>query len=175
MIRQELVSLGRVVGTHGVRGEIKILSYAESLNIFRGISRVFLKQEGGRVETKKVISVRFHKGLVLMRLKDILSRDEAQLLMDAQVCVSKNDLRECGEGEYYWFDIMGLKVYTEKGTYLGEVKEILPTGTNDVYVVSEGRDEYLVPAISQCVRKVDLKKGTMVVRPLPGLWDLNDI
>lgn len=73
------------------------------------------------------------------------------------------------QGEYFHYQLMGLRVMTEEGEELGEISEIIETGSNDVYVVSGGRGELLLPAISQVVREVDLTHQTMVVRLLEGL------
>ncbi|HIC92459.1 MAG TPA: 16S rRNA processing protein RimM [Syntrophaceae bacterium] len=175
MVRENLVPLGKVVGTHGVKGEIKVLSYAESWKTFQEIKEVFIRKEEDSPERYKIVFIRTQRELILIRLQGILSRTEAQQLIGAQICVPRDNLKECEEGEYYWCDIIGLKVYTEEGRYLGRVERIFPTGANDVYVASDGIHEYLVPATSECVQEIDIKKGVMIVRPLPGLWDLDDI
>jgi 16S rRNA processing protein RimM len=173
MDQHDLVPLGKVVGTHGVKGEIKVLSYAESRKSFQEVGRVFLAGKGF-LNSYNIVSVRPHKNLLLIRLKEIPSKTEAEELVSAQICVLKDDLEGCGEGEYYWFDIVGLQVYTDKGRHMGRVQRIFATGSNDVYVASDGGHEYLIPATSECVQKIDIENRTMVVKPLPGLWDLDE-
>lgn len=175
MVHENLVPLGKVVGTHGLKGEVKVLSYAESWKTFHEIREVFIRKEEGSPKRHKIVLVRPQGGLILIKLEGILSKTEAQQLIGAQICVPRNNLKECEEGEYYWCDIIGLKVYIEEGGYLGRVERIFPTGANDVYVVSDGVHEYLIPATPECVQQIDIKKGVIVVRPLSGLWDLDDI
>lgn len=173
MGQHDLVPLGKVIGTHGVKGEIKVLSYAEFWNTFQQLGKVFLARKGF-LNSYNIISVRPHKNLLLISLKEILSKTEAEELISAQICVSKDDLEGCEEDEYYWFDIIGLEVCTEEGRPMGRVERIFTTGSNDVYVASDGEREYLIPATSECVQKIDIGNKTMVVRPLPGLWDLDE-
>jgi 16S rRNA processing protein RimM len=80
-----------------------------------------------------------------------------------------NRLRNLPEGEYYWRDIEGLKVITEEGKVLGTIESIFPTGGNDVYVVSGGEREILLPGIAEVIRKIDIDQGVMIVRLLEGL------
>jgi 16S rRNA processing protein RimM len=81
-------------------------------------------------------------------------------------------LPELAEGEFYWCDLLGLKVVTDLGEFLGTLTDIIATGSNDVYVVKNDSREYLIPALADVVLEVDLDEGKMVVSPPEGLLDL---
>jgi 16S rRNA processing protein RimM len=84
----------------------------------------------------------------------------------------RDQLPETDEGEYYWVDLIGLRVVTDDGAELGTLREIIETGSNDVYVVQGREKEYLIPALADVVSSIDLEAGTMTVTPLDGLLDL---
>jgi 16S rRNA processing protein RimM len=90
-------------------------------------------------------------------------------LVGCPVLIEKNRSKALPDGEFYWFQIVGLKVFTESGELLGEVKEILPTGSNDVYVVRDGQKEHLIPATESVIREINLKRKMIVIHPLEGL------
>ena len=87
---------------------------------------------------------------------------------------SKNSLKKAGDEEFFWFELLGLRVYHENGTYLGRLTQIIPTPANDVYVVTKGKKEHLIPATLEVVRKIDLEKGRMIISPLEGMLEINE-
>jgi 16S rRNA processing protein RimM len=112
-----------------------------------------------------------HKGVVLVTIDGITSIEGAQPWVGCEVCAEKASLRPPEEGAYYWFDIIGMKVFTSAGRLLGRVEEIFPTGSNDVYVVRDGRKEILIPAIDSVVIHIDSRDKTITVDLPEGLED----
>jgi 16S rRNA processing protein RimM len=96
-------------------------------------------------------------------------RDAASKLVGQAVFASAGHLPSLPEGEYYWREVIGLRVVTEEGEPLGTVQAVFPAGSHDVYVCGGGEREILLPAISEVVRTVDIEKGLMTVRLLKGL------
>jgi len=86
--------------------------------------------------------------------------------------VRQDQLPETGDDEYYWKDLIGLSVVTCNGLWLGKITRIMETGANDVYLVKNGKQEYLIPAIADVIQRVDLTSGTMTITPLEGLLEL---
>jgi 16S rRNA processing protein RimM len=95
-----------------------------------------------------------------------------QHLVGREIYAERGQLPELTEGEYYWCDLIGLKVVTAEGVLLGELYDIMATGSNDVYLVRSGEKEYLIPAIEDVVVEVNLAAGVMTVSPLEGLLEL---
>lgn len=161
--------MGKIVGTHGIRGILKMVSFAESNALFApGKALAFRGKDGAR-KTFRVTSSRPHKSVILLRVDGIASIETAQVWSGCEVCVEKAALAPSEKGTYYWHEIIGMKVITPDAERLGQVKAIFPTGSNDVYVVRDGDKEVLVPAIDSVVLNIDPDKNTMTVDLPEGL------
>ena len=171
MHEDALIPIGKVVGTHGIRGELKVHSWAESAASFPQGRRLSLRREGKPLVAFKIASARPHKRHVLLALEGIASLDAAQEWIGCELCIDKASLPEPEKGSYYWHQIIGLKVLAADERCLGKVEAILPTGSNDVYVVREGEKEILIPAIESVVTDIDLKGGILRVDLPEGLED----
>jgi 16S rRNA processing protein RimM len=116
-----------------------------------------------------VEAARWHRKDVLLKLDGIDTPEEAEELRGCLLEVPESQLRLLAEGEFYRFQVVGLRVYDGEGHALGEVAEVLPTGSNDVYVVRGAMGELLVPAIDEVVKEVDVDSGRMVVELMEGM------
>lgn len=165
----ELLLIGEVVRPHGVAGEVKVAIAPEYLEVLReGVDRVYL---GPRQKPYVVLNTRPHQGALLLLLEGVQSRNEAEALRGARVYVRVGDLPPLPEGDYYVHDLLGLQVYDQDtGALLGELTEVLATGSNDVYVVRRPNGaELLLPALESVILLIDLEAGAMRVRVPPGL------
>ena len=169
MLEDALIPIGKVVGTHGIKGYLKIVSYAESAASFAPGKQLALRQEGRPVVIFEIESARSHKRGILLALEGIDSVDEAKEWVGYELCINGATLPEPEEGTYYWHQIIGLEVLTEDDHHLGRVAAILPTGSNDVYVVRDGDKEVLVPAIDTVVVDIDLAHKVLRVDLPEGL------
>lgn len=169
MPRNTLVSVGVVARPHGITGEVKlevVPAYAEV--IVRHLRRVFL---GPERQPYRIRSARLHQRAVLLHLEGVRTRNDAETLRGAEVFLHADDLPALPAGEYYMHELLGLHVLeAETQTELGELAEVLVTGSNDVAVVRrpDGR-ELLLPALPDVILSVDLDANTMHVRIPPGL------
>ena len=132
---------------------------------------VWLRKVHGAASRIRVEGAKAHKKALVLKLEGIDSIDAAEGVVDSELMVRRSSLAALGEGEYYWFQLIGLKVQDEKGRSYGFIREIIETGSNDVYVARQGDEEFLIPATEQVVRKIDLEERVMVIEPLPGLFD----
>ena len=164
-----LIAIGRIIGPHGIRGEVRLFSYAESIETFVPGSSLFLKLPDGKKGEYIIVSARPHKKAVLLKLEGIDSIDEVNVWRNAEVFLQKASLKELDEGTYYWFQIIGLKVVTVDHKFLGKISNTIRTGSNDVYVVRNQSEEVLIPAIESVIVEIDLKKGLMRVDLPEGL------
>ena len=148
-------------------GNVKIYSYAESLSVFSPGALLLARHDKGEGKTYSIKWAKPHSKTVLLSLKGIENRTQAEALVGSALYIEKKSLPELEDGDYYWFDIIGLSVFTIAGEYIGRVASIMPTGSNDVYVVkavAEGRQkETLIPALASVVVSIDLEKKTMQV------------
>ena len=172
MESDDLIPLGRVVGTHGIRGELRVLSYSGEFTTLKALRRLLLRGERGDVMDVALAGVRLHGGKALIRLNGYDDINTVESLVGRELVVYRHQLPEPDEGEYYWHDLLGLRVISETGEEFGTLVDIIETGSNDVYVVADGNREYLFPALEEVVREIDLAGRTMTVSPLEGLLDL---
>jgi 16S rRNA processing protein RimM len=165
--------VGRVVGAHGIRGSLKVHSYAESLSVYEAGKGILVAHPDGSVRTMTVQWVQPHGRGLLMTLEEVTDRSQAENLAGSELFVDKARLPVLEEDTYYWFDLVGLRVYNTTGVLLGCIDEVIPTPGNDIYVVkgkSNGQPkELLIPATGDVVLKVDLEGRTMIVDPPEGL------
>jgi 16S rRNA processing protein RimM len=123
------------------------------------------------VRALTVSAARPHKRFMLLRFEGVDDADQALPLVGSEVCVRPDQLPPLGPGEAYHVDLIGCSVETEEGTPLGEVVDVLVTGSNDVCVVHDGKREVLIPIIDDVIVRLEIDAGKIVVRPLPGLLD----
>ncbi len=161
--------IARIVGAHGNRGVCRIASYAESLDIFEPGGRLFVETPRVPRPWLEVLWVKAHSKGALMAFRDVADRDAAEMLRGAALYIDKDQLPDLEEESYYWFELIGMEVYTPDGRYLGRLESVLPTGSNDVYVVRNADREILVPALASVVKSVDTAQMRMEVVLPEGL------
>ncbi len=171
---KNLFPIGRVVKPHGVKGKVKVEYYGENLQGLSLYHEIFIEDEKGRPEAYKVLEAIPQPPRLILRLKGIDKIEEVAPLMGREIFVEREALLGLGEGEYYWVDILGIEVETQEGKRIGKVKEIFPTGANDVYVVEGRRGEILLPATGEVIQSIDIKKRMMKVVRKEGLWEDED-
>ncbi|MBW2513562.1 MAG: 16S rRNA processing protein RimM [Deltaproteobacteria bacterium] len=173
MDNSHLLSIGKIVGVHGLKGVLKVFSYAESTTRYTSGMPLHLKDSQGNGFILKVVWAKSHSKTTLLFLEGIHNRDQAEQLVGSELFIDKSALEVLEEGTYYWTDLMGLSVYDLAGNYLGKLTAIVQTGSNDVYVVKkmEGATvtEVLIPALASVVRDVDLDQRVMRVHLPEGL------
>lgn len=165
MNADELITVGRIVAPHGVRGDLRILPDTDRPEIFKKLKSICIGSD-----TYRLKSGRPHKNVYILHVDGVDDRNAAELLVGKQVTVPFSKLPPRKEGEYYYFQLTGLKVNDDAGRPVGTLTEVLETGANNVYVVTgEDGKEILLPAIPSCILAIDIDKGTMTVS-LPE-WD----
>ncbi len=171
--RDDLVLVGRVIGAHGIRGNLKVHAYAESLSVYETGEGIRAALPDGSVQRMVVKWVKPHGRIVLMAVEAATDRSQAESLIGSELFVDKAGLPALEEDTYYWFELLGLRVHNTAGVLLGRLDEIIPTPGNDIYVVKGKQNgkirETLIPATGDVVLKVDLAGKTMIVDPPEGL------
>lgn len=169
---EEYIEVGKIVNTHGVKGELKIIPTTDDPKRFELLEEIFVNTKEGPI-SYKVDNVRYLKNFVLLKLKGIDDMTQAERLKTCVLKIPRDLALPLGENEYYIGDLYNMKVLTDDGEDLGEIIDILFTGSNDVYIVKNKANpnskEILIPAIKQCILNVDIKENTMIVHLLEGL------
>ena len=154
------ICIGTIVAPHGVRGDIRILPQTEHPEQFLDLDYLLL--DDGR--TLHLTNARFHKRMALVKCREVNNMNEAELLRGKNVFIRTEDLPELEEGEFYVADLLGCKVIDTAGAEIGELKDVISTGSNDVYVVkTAGAKELLVPALKQHVKEINPEERRIVV------------
>ncbi|MBB3101676.1 ribosome maturation factor RimM [Azomonas macrocytogenes] len=163
----ELLILGKIVSVHGVRGEVKVYSYTDPIDNLLDYRHWTLRR-GEEVRQVELLQGRLQGNILVARLKGLEDREEARSYADFEIYLPKQQLPVLEDGEYYWYQLEGLKVTNQAGELLGKVHHLLETGANDVLVVRPCEDslddrERLLPYIDHCVLSIDLAAGEMSV------------
>ena len=169
MPENPLMPIGKIVGAHGINGAVKAYFYnARHANPLPGDILRIITSRG--VETRYPVEwARPHKRNLLLGLKGIDNRSLAESLANAEIVINRGDLPDLEGDTYYWTDLIGMDVYTTADSYLGRITAIIPTGSNDVYVVKDKHSEVLVPALKSVIVSVNLETNKMKVDLPEGL------
>ena len=173
MERSGVIPIGKIVGAHSMNGTSKVYSYSESLSIFKPNGEIILRSPDGQEKIYEINWVKPHTRNVLLALKGVSDRTQAEKLIGCELLIDKASLPELEDGTYYWFDLIGLSVFTVEGKFLGRIESIISTGSNDVYVVKapdgDQKDEVLIPALESVVLDIDFERQKMQVDLPEGL------
>ena len=169
---ENLLRVGVITSTHGVRGEVKVFPTTDDMNRFKKLKSVIL-DTGKEHKTLNIESVKFFKNMVILKFKGFDNINDVEMWRQKDLLITRDQAVKLSPDENFIVDLIGLTVMTDEGEKLGVMKDVLQTGANDVYIVkmSDGK-EVLLPAIKDCILNVDLEKGEMLVHVLDGLLDL---
>ena len=165
------IVVGQVLRPHGVRGELRIEIITDYPERLWEHEHFYLARPDtpDTVARYRIEGLRSHKNILLLKLEGCDERTAAERLRGMLVQIPFEKAIPLEEGEYYYFQLIGVSVETESGEWLGRVAEVLDTGANDVYIVHGPRGEMLLPAIENVVLELDLEAGQMIVHLLPGM------
>jgi 16S rRNA processing protein RimM len=163
-IQGKLILIGKVAGTHGIRGHLKITPYSGDTESIISKSQLILVGPDGENEIFKVAESSAHGKKVLVRFSNFNNINQILHLVGREIYVSREQLPDLPEGEFYWYDLIGMQVNTTEGASLGVIDDVIVTGSNDVYVVKSVEGEHLIPALEDIVLNVDLHSRVMLVK-----------
>ncbi|HIQ74001.1 MAG TPA: 16S rRNA processing protein RimM [Candidatus Cottocaccamicrobium excrementipullorum] len=168
---EELLRVGVISSTHGVRGEVKVFPTTDDPERFRLLKEVLL-DTGREKLSLKIQNVKFFKNMVILKFEGYDNINQIEMYRGKELWIRRDQAVELKENEYFIADLVGLTVIDDEEKVLGTLTDVIQTGANDVYAVKlENGKEVLIPAIRQCILKVDLEAGMMKVHVLPGLMD----
>ena len=166
---EDLLKVGVITTTHGVRGEVKVFPTTDDAERFLELEYVLL-DTGRELRRLDIKNVRFFKNLVILKFDGIDNINDIEKYKGRDLWIPREEAQELGEDEYYIADLQGLNVVLEDGTEFGTLRDVMETGANDVYIIdSNEHGEVLLPAIKECILDVDLEKNTMTVHLMKGL------
>ena len=166
---EQLLQVGVISSTHGVRGEVKVFPTTDDVRRFKKLKNVILDTGRGYL-TLEIEGVKFFKQFVILKFKDYDNINDIEKYKGKSLLVDRANAVRLRRNEYFIADMIGLKVFTEDGEEFGTMKDVLETGANDVYIIdSLKHGEVLIPAIKQCILDVNIEEGTMKIHLMEGL------
>lgn len=165
----ELLRIGVITTTHGLRGEVKVFPTTDDARRFDDCDEVILIKKGEHIPIH-VERVKYFKNLVIVKFREFNDISEVEQLRKCDIMVTRENAVPLEEGEFFICDVIGARVVEEDGTPIGNVKDVLETGANNVFVIeTEDGREVLFPSIPDCIKKVDVEKKEVVAHIMPGL------
>lgn len=172
--KQNLVLYGKITKRHGLYGEVKVFAFGGHPETLSGIGKVYVEVPGREEPRRFGLSrIKIQKNVAIVKLEDVDTPEAADALKNLHVLVEKDDLHPPGEDEYYWTDLIGLRVCTSHGDNIGEVRDLIDSGGYDILVIKspERGKEFLVPFVKKFVTAVDLEALMITVEPVEGLLE----
>lgn len=177
--RPEWITIGKITAPHGLDGAVRVYPLTDVEGRFEQLTRAFLLRKGEQEHRPvQVRKVRYHRNMVLVWFEELDSIEAAERYRNALVQVPIDEVAPLPEGYHYVFELVGLRIETIDGEYVGKLHDVISAGgANDVYVVkragedSRSRDELLIPAIRQVVKEIDIEGGRILIDPMPGLLE----
>ena len=171
---EDLFQVGVISNTHGVRGEVKVFPTTDDANRFKKLKKVLL-DTGKEKKELEISQVKFFKNLVILKFKGIDNINDIEKYKGQGLYVTRENAVPCEEDEYYIADLIDMKVVSDEEEDLGVISDVLTTGANDIYVISQPHtQDILLPAIKECILDVNMTERLMKVHLLEGLRDLNE-
>ena len=166
---EQLLKVGVISSTHGVRGEVKVFPTTDDVKRFKKLKKVIL-DTGKEQLPLEIEGVKFFKQFVILKFRGIDNINDIEKYKGKRLLVDREHAVKLKKDEYFIADMIGMDVFTEDGELFGALKDVMETGANDVYIIemSDGK-EVLVPAIKQCILDVDIENRKMVIHLLEGL------
>ena len=163
------LEIGQIVNTFGIKGMVKVKHFTDDIKRFDYLEKIYIEKNNTQKEYE-IEEVKYHKDMVLIKFKGIDTVEQAELLRNAYLTISRDSVEKLEEGRYYIVDMLGLEVYTDEQVLLGTLDDIFNTGSNDIYVVKDKQGkQILLPAIQDVIKQIDMENRKMIVHLLPGL------
>lgn len=168
-MKKEFLEAGKIVGTHGVAGMVRIQSWCDSNEFFCKFKKLFLNENG--IGEIIVSSSKPHGNVVIAKIKGYDSIDAAETLRNKVVYVNRNQMN-LEKGAYLIQDLIGCSVFDiDSGAFLGKISDVSKTGANDVWHIENDGREYMIPKIDDIVKLVDIDNEKVLIKPIKGIFD----
>lgn len=166
------LEVGKIVNTHGLRGEVKIVTWTDTPDVFEDIKYVYAVRKNEEISLT-VKGIKYQKNNIIVKFAEIESIDEAEKYKNCILKADREMLGELPEGVYYIADLIGCEVYEDNGKMLGKISDVFNTGANDIYAVSAPeRKDLLIPVTDETVIDVNIEDKRVTVHLLEGLDEL---
>lgn len=167
-MKKQFLEAGKIVNTHGIKGEVKIMPYCDSPELFCEFDRFFMGRDFNEINVERS---RVQKNMVIAKLEGINTPEDAEKFRNKMLYMHRDDL-ELDEDTFFIQDLIGMTVKNaDTGRVYGVIDDVLQTGANDVYSIKGENKTYLIPAIADVIAETDLENDIMLIHELEGLFD----
>lgn len=167
-MRQNILEIGKIVSSHGLRGEVKIQPWCDDVSVLMGVKHLYL---GNKTDERKVLSAKSFKGMAIIKLEGVADIDEANKLRGKIVYADRDEIIK-DEDAFFIVDLIGMTVKdADSEKIYGALTDVSETGANDVYHIEKDGKTFLIPAIPQVIKNIRLDDNIMEITPLEGLFD----
>lgn len=168
----QYIETGKITGTHGVRGEMRVQPWCDTPEDLLRYKTLYLDPQG--TTSLRAVQMRVHKSMVILKAKGVDSVESAAAYRDKTVYIHRKDIK-LAKGQYLVVDLIGCQVFHDQtGELLGVITDVSQTGANDVWHITRGGKEYLIPAIPQVVSQVNVEQDEVRILPLKGIFEDED-
>lgn len=165
---KEKIRVGKIVNTHGLKGDMKVYSYTDYPERFEEIKYIYFENSEDKV---KINNVKYAKGMPVIKLEGINTVEEAEKLKNKYIFIDRENTRKMDSDEHLISDIIGFEVYDIKGDFIGILKDVLQYTANDVYLVEDKNEkkEYLIPGLKKFIPEIDMENSKIIIDPIEGM------
>lgn len=162
----EYIVVGKIVNTHGIRGDIKVYPHTNDMERFSTLKRVYIGEEKLSFEIE---NVKYHKGMILLKLKDFNNINEVLKFKDEFIFVDELNKIKLPKDNYFIYELIDCKVFDLDGKLLGYIKDVLQNSSNDIYIIKDKDREYLIPAVKEFIKEVNIREKKIIIDPIEGM------
>ena len=167
-MKKEFLETGKIVGTHGVRGMVRIQPWCDDAEFLKSFKKFYLQSS---MEEIHLSDVKLNGNVVIAKVSGVDTIEGAEALRNKVILIKRDDAN-LPEGRYFISELIGCAVFdVDSGESLGTLTDVSETGANDVWHITRNEKEYLVPAIDEVIVSVDIEQEKIVLRPLKGIFD----
>ncbi len=168
----DLLEVGKIINTHGLRGEVKVAAWTDYPEVFEDIEYVYVKKKDA-YERLDISNIKYQRSNLIVKFSQIKDIDEAQRYKNFILYAERVQLGKLPEGAHYIADLIGLEVVTKEGKSVGTIADVINTGGSDIYDIKrEGQKNLMIPVIDEVVLNIDVEGGRVTVNMMDGLEDL---
>lgn len=162
----DYTAIGKIINTHGIKGELKILPLTEDISRFDSLEEVYIGEDKLKVKT---IGVKYNKDIPIVKFNEFDNINQVLKYKEEYLYVSDDNLIELREDSYFIFDLIGCKVEDMEGSHIGFVEDVIENPGNDVYVIKDKDKEYLVPVIKEFIKEINIDNKLIRIKPIEGM------
>lgn len=162
----EYILVGKIINTHGVKGEVKLYPYTENIKRFSDLKTIYIGEEKSSI---KIQGVRYHKNMALIKLEGLDNMNDVIFLKGEKVYIDELDRIKLPKDKYFIYELIDCKVFDMEGNSLGYVKDVLQNSSNDVYIIKDNEKEYLIPAVKEFIKEINISEKKIVIDVIEGM------